>query len=220
MTFARKCEHCQNKAPMAIVARHSQTENKLTSFGGCFLECETGYVYELLSCPSCERPILRQYFYNSEYFPDDAVITTLYPSSSNSVEALPEQIQRAFDAAQSVKKIDANAFGVLLGRLLEMICDDQQGTGDTLHKKIESLATLGKIPDKLKDIATGLKDLRNVGAHSSLGELTEAEVPIMDELARAIIEYVYIAPALAEQAKLRFAELKQGGKSKKESPNS
>jgi hypothetical protein len=41
-----------------------------------------------------------------------------------------------------------------------------------------------------------------------LGELTSAELPVLDDLTRAILEYVYSAPFLAREAEERLAKLK------------
>ena len=66
----------------------------------------------------------------------------------------------------------------------------------------------GEIPAKLVDVAAGIRRLRNIGAHADLGELTEGELPVLDDLTRAILEYVYSAPLLAKEAEKRFARLK------------
>jgi len=59
------------------------------------------------------------------------------------------------------------------------------------------------------DVAAGIRKLRNIGAHADLGELTEAELPVLDGLTRAILEYVYSAPLLAREAEERLAKLKK-----------
>jgi hypothetical protein len=110
------------------------------------------------------------------------------------------------------KNISPNAYGVLLGRVLELVCEDRQAKGDSLHKKLQDLSTRGEIPTKLVDVARSLKDLRNVGAHASLGNLTADEVPILEDLTRAILEYVYGAPALAEAAVKRLNTLRRRSK--------
>jgi Domain of unknown function (DUF4145) len=63
-----------------------------------------------------------------------------------------------------------------------------------LNKKLNDLAEKGEIPTKLVEVAHSLRKLRNFGAHASLGELTRDEIPILDDLCRAILEYVYNAP--------------------------
>jgi hypothetical protein len=53
-----------------------------------------------------------------------------------------------------------------------------------------------------------LRIFGNIGAHPTLGELSDAEVPILDNLCKAILEYVYTAPFLAEQAEKKVKQLK------------
>ena len=44
--------------------------------------------------------------------------------------------------------------------------------------------------------------------HAQLGELTEKEVPVLDALCRAILEYVYGAPDLVARVKARLDGLR------------
>jgi len=108
-----------------------------------------------------------------------------------------------------VKPIDSNAFGVLIGRVIDLVCTDRNATGSTLNNKLEDLAKRGEIPQKLVGVASGLRKLRNVGAHAELGELTPEEVPIMEDLCRALLDYVYSAPFLAQKAQDKIDQLVQ-----------
>ena len=74
----------------------------------------------------------------------------------------------------------------------------------------------GEIPERLCEIAHNLRKLRNIGAHADLGNLTEAEVPVLDDLCRAILEYVYAAPKLIEQVEQRLQELENSIKEEEE----
>jgi len=103
--------------------------------------------------------------------------------------------------------MDPNAYGVLLGRVLDILCEDRRANGDTLYKKLEDLGNKGEIPKPLVEMAHSLRQLRNVGAHASLGELTGKEIPFLDNLCRAILEYVYEAPDLIQKAKQRLDEI-------------
>ena len=108
-----------------------------------------------------------------------------------------------------MRSIDPNAYAVLIGRVLELVCSDRKAKGNSLNNKLQDLADRQEIPEKLVGVADGLRNFRNVGAHPSLGELTESEIPILDDLSKAILEYVYTAPYLAAKAEQRFNELKQ-----------
>jgi len=54
-----------------------------------------------------------------------------------------------------------------------------------------------------------VQKLRNIGAHADLGNLTKDEIPILSDLCKAILEYVYTAPALTDQVRRRLARLKR-----------
>ena len=200
------CAHCGNRAPMEILASTSRLE-QLESDNGPNLE--VGYIYQTLICPACSEIIFRRYFWFDTFDPEDAVFELLYPSPQSLPAGLPKEIARAFEAAKRVRPIDPNAYGTLLGRVLEKVCMDRGAKGRFLGNKLDDLAARGEIPSKLVDVANGLKDLRNVGAHAELGELTVGEVPVLDELTRAILEYVYSAPALARRAEALLAKLRK-----------
>jgi uncharacterized protein YutE (UPF0331/DUF86 family) len=89
-----------------------------------------------------------------------------------------------------------------------MICIDKKANGKVLSDKIKSLAEKGIIPQQISQIALGLKDLRNIGAHADLGELSDNEIPIVEELINAILEYVYEAPAIIEKVNIEIQKLK------------
>lgn len=200
---------------MGIVHEYSQAETTHDRHSG--MSWDEGWVYQLLHCPACQQVMLRRYYWHEGmYDPEEGVeFETLFPADNRKPLGLPEHISRALEAAHKVKNIDANSFAVLLGRVLEMVCEDRDAEGDTLHKQLADLAKKNEIPEKLVGVADGLRHLRNVGAHASIGELTENEIPILDDLARAVIEYVYTAPHLAEEAKRRLEGLKKVSKLRK-----
>ncbi len=214
-----ECIHCGNRAPMNILAKYyaSTIPNDDDEFSH-YRYREEGYHYQLLLCLACKEVTFWRYF-ESEYVDDDMPFEILYPSTLSRLSGLPSRIQRAYEIALKVRPIDVNAYGVLLGRILEMICEDRKATGKDLNEKISNLATKNEIPGNLANVAHGLRRLRNIGAHASLGELTPQEIPILDNLCRAILEYVYVAPSLAAQAEQRFNSLKRKKPDKEETEN-
>lgn len=203
-----RCEHCANTAPMEIVAEYSGVKS-YDDHPRSDVSWDEGTVYELMLCPACQRVSLRSYYWHDQAMdPPDIEYKTLFPTRSELPVGLPDPIARAYDAAQKVRNVDANAYGVLLGRLLELVCQDRKAKGKFLADKLKDLALRGEIPGKLVGVANGLRNLRNVGAHPTLGELTPAELPIMDKLSRAILEFVYSAPFLAKEAETCFDQLK------------
>jgi hypothetical protein len=174
------------------------------------MKWDEGDIYELIKCPACEGIILRKYYWHDGYMDgSDIEYQILYPFEQKLPVGLPGTIKKAYDAALKVRGIDANAYAVLIRRTLEMVCEDRKAEGKSLFEKLDDLAKKHEIPDKLVRVADGLRHLRNVGAHAVLGELTSAEIPILNDLSKAILEYVYSAPYLAEQADERLRALKK-----------
>lgn len=204
----RNCGHCNNTAPMQVVAKYSDTktfeyEDKLTA------PFEAGDFYEMLKCPACHRIELRTYqWHDMMESKNEVTYKTLYPFASKVPLGLPESLKTEYKAAMNVKNISANAYGVLLGRILELVCADRQAKGKNLFEQLSDLAQKNEIPQKLVGVADKLRAFRNLGAHASLGGLTEKEVPILESLSLAILEYVYSAPYLAEQAEIALGQLK------------
>jgi hypothetical protein len=207
-TGSIKCGHCQNESPMEIVAMYSGVQEYRDD--GSDMTWEAGVVYEMNKCPACDGITLRSYNWHSGSMDgSDIEYIVLYPSQERSLRGLPKSIDKNYKAAQKVRNISANAYGVLVGRLLDSVCEDRNASGNTLDERLRSLANKGVIPAGLVNVAAGIRKLRNIGAHGDLGELTEAEVPVLDDLTRAILEYVYSAPLLASDAEIRFAKLKK-----------
>ncbi len=199
-TIRQRCGHCGNCAPMEIVGEYSGVKRH-DDYPLSDMSWQAGMVYQLLLCPACECISLRSYFWNDAAMePPDISYELLYPGPSGCPPGVPQDIACAYESAKKVRRIDANAYGVLLGRLLELVCHDRDAQGESLNSKLEDLASRGEFPGKLMKVANGLRNLRNIGAHASLGELTFAELPILDSLCRAVLEYVYSAPFLANQA--------------------
>jgi Domain of unknown function (DUF4145) len=205
-TSAQKCGHCGNVAPMEVVKGYSQTQTDEDSVGAPW---EHGKIFELLLCPACYGVILRTYWWHDGMESEqDISPEVLYPSEMRLPPGLPPAVQKAFLSAQRVKSIDSNAFGVLIGRVVEEVCADRKADGKTLADKLKDLADRTEIPTKLVGVADGLRKLRNLGAHAELGELTSQEVPVVEDLCRALLDYLYVAPFLTQRAIDRLSALR------------
>jgi len=220
------CEHCGNKTPMELVASFHKTHDEGYVDGNYYQEF---LKWKLLFCPVCSSVNLLKanwiewgnssYYEGYEYEPEpenSEDYEVLYPTWGKPILGLPPDVGREYQSACKVRNVDSNAFGVLIGRVIDKVCLDRGAVGKTLSKRIESLAKMGEIPEKLSDMAHNLRKLRNIGAHADLGDLTDDEVPVLDDLCRAILEYVYAAPKLIEQVELRLEELKNGTEEEKE----
>lgn len=203
------CGHCGNSAPMEIVASYSDKTTHDDPADDRHAPWDTAQVYQMLKCPACGAITFQNYFWHDWMESEaDLTVKTLYPSETRLPLGLPSAIKTALLAANRVRAIDANAFGVLIGRVLAMLCADRNATGKFLSHNLADLAFKGEIPKKLVDVATSLNAFRNVGAHPELGELTIEEVPILEDLCKAILDYVYTAPYLVQKAQDALNKLK------------
>lgn len=203
----KKCGHCGNRAPMLIVGRYSKVRTHLDDKAG--FQWDAGTIYETLECPACGDIEFRSYYYHEGFEEQGVDYKTLYPTSTKIPIGLVDPIKKEYEAALKVKSVSANAYGVLMRRVLELVCEDRGASGQNLHQKLTDLAQKSEIPKQLVAVADSLRVFGNLGAHASLGELTENEVPILENLSRAILEYVYSAPYLVSQAEKALKQLNQ-----------
>jgi hypothetical protein len=170
-------------------------------------EWEIGVIYYILRCYSCHNVTFYEFSIytgvDPEYM-DRSSDRILYPCENDPPIGLPTSIQAEWDAAIRVRRINQNAFAVLLGRVLDAICLHQKAEGKYANDRIEYLASSGQLPQSLKDVAHGLRQLRNFGAHGNLGELDAKDAPLLESLCRALLMYLYTVPALAQDAQKRL----------------
>lgn len=195
-----KCGKCEKVTNQQVVANYTDKVIDENEEEGYYNEVD--YLLQLSLCPSCD-------FVNLTVENEDGTTDVLYPTPPEELEGLPTSVAKAYKAARAVKTIDPNAFAVLLGRVLELVCLDRGAKGDILNDQLQDLANRGEMPDKLAKMAHQLRALRNIGAHATLGELTYAESPILEDLCRAILEYVYTAPHLITKVEQRINKLKK-----------
>jgi hypothetical protein len=171
--------------------------NRTQGFENHGEEWDVGFFYELLECLSCRKVVLLRTFVHPGRDPEgiEGPFDVLYPAGTDTPSGLPKRVENSYDAALAIRRIDPNAFAVLLGRVLDTVCEDRQAKPDKLFNRIEDLAERGEFPPNLKELAHNLRKLRNVGAHASRGIQAE-DAPLLESLCRALLLYVYTAPAL------------------------
>src|SRR5688572_3581116 len=83
----------------------------------------------------------------------------VYPIQGKAIDGLPSEVNAEYKKALKVQNIDSNAFAVLLGRVLDRVCQDKGASGNSLADRLKSLASKKIIPQQLADMALQLKDL-------------------------------------------------------------
>ena len=192
------CPHCGNRAPMAVATSYKHQ----IIYGDPPYTDEDNFFWLIFVCPNCNKPILVEKFQSS--FEIDIIEgwpiheKTLYPFNQVNLRDLPENISKSYEAALKVRHIEHNAFAVLIGRTLEMICQEKNAKGNNLFDKLNYLCKQEVIPGRLVEMAQGIRQLRNIGAHADLGEIVESDIQILTDFTEAILEYIYHAPARLE----------------------
>jgi hypothetical protein len=120
-TKPRKCEHCGNVSPMQILFTHSIYKHQYETIEDDTY-CRTDEdIYSGFLCPACKQVVLQVLHTCDEVDQDDWFTRTLYPQPETIGKYLPKAIHSAYEAAGKVRRIDANAYAVLLGRVVEII---------------------------------------------------------------------------------------------------
>lgn len=195
-----QCDHCGKRTTFAIRTEYTYVA-----------QVETGYygdstIWRIMQCLECLKPTLVQTIkspinlYGTISKPR---VEILYPAEKLPLSDLPTRIERAYLATLKVK-YEPNAFAVLAGRTLEMLCNHENVPGKVLAHRLENLANSGRIPLPLAQMALQLKQLRNLGAHAAEDEVNEEDVPIILDFLEAILEYLYVAPAKIEAVRARL----------------
>src|SRR5688572_16333579 len=121
------CGHCYNISKMELLGNVQDITETWGDDEGPSVDFYD--VYELLKCPRCKRVNIRMYKWGDfldggeEHYIE---YRYLYPSDNQIPSGLPENINKAYKAAEMIKNIDANAYATLLRRLLEMVCFDRK----------------------------------------------------------------------------------------------
>jgi hypothetical protein len=185
-----RCGWCGVTTALNEVARHRVREGSDEDWGVIETVC-----WVLYDCVSCNRPTLREEWWHEGL--EEGSEDTLFPSADERDDStLPAPVAKAWEAALAVRHVEPNAFAVLTGRTLEVICQEEGANGRTLVQKLTDLGDSGRIPGPLATMAQKLREIRNLGAHASPSdEVKTADVPVIFDFADAIIEYLYRAPA-------------------------
>jgi hypothetical protein len=133
-----QCGHCGNKSHMKVVASHEATCSFTDPFGDTY---DAGYVWELVLCPVCSGVNLRQVdvHWGAEPEIGRRAARVVYPATGRSFAGLPPAIDSAYQAALKVRHVDANAFAVLLRRVIEGVCLDRGASGRNLYDQLNDL---------------------------------------------------------------------------------
>lgn len=213
------CGHCSNLAHMRIVGvvidyKNPKTEILDEYYGPGY---EEGEKFEIYKCPKCKLINIRSHYWSG--YEDDGIdeeildsltesyLKVIFPLPLNNIPlGLSDSILQLYVVAENVKKIDSGIYAITIRKLLEMVCKEHGAENGKLVEMLNDLVKKNVLPTKLYDIASGIRTFGNIGAHDDL--ITNNEIPLLNALVRAILEYLYTAPHLAKIAEDRLKEIK------------
>lgn len=187
------CPHCANHAEHRVLYRHDFKDTFYDTEGKFAGNLEASIYF--VQCKSCEESSL---LYKCEADENPTSLKDaffLYPAAKTVASDIPSQIRADYDEARKIRKLSPPAFSVLIGRLLEAVCQDKQAKGKTLQAQIADLGNRNLIPPTIVEIANNLRTIRNYGAHYSETKIYIEDTELLDELLGTILEYIYVAPS-------------------------
>lgn len=200
-SFVSHCEHCGNKSYKTWISSHKVkiSEQSLVE-------------YKLYKCTICEHVILQkestQFVVavtpNTPTSPKKQKITAqhieqLWPPSFLFPPEVPERIRILYGEAQAVKRVSARSFVGLIRVALEAVTKEKGAEGKDLFNKIEWLIQKKELPPVFGEMSHIARKIANLGVHDAETEVQPSFATTVDEFFRAIIEYIYIAPAKVDQ---------------------
>lgn len=202
------CPHCGNTAPQRLITRQPYFERAWTVGGPPDEKADLApWSSFVASCETCHQILV----YDNPGDSFDAVEftsgTLVYPKHDTLSKSVPEIIVKVYSEAVRIKQISPNAFAGQIRRALEALCKDRSAPGRTLQESLKHLADSGEIPPRLAEVSSLLRILGNMGVHAGTESVHPLHVNAIDEFFRAIVEYIYIAPAKLKQfeASLKLA---------------
>lgn len=195
------CPHCGTVTLQECVFTHDFLQRTYDATYGYETEADLGCTYFVATCGACSDLLV---YYEPGY--EDPVDTftertLVYPTSARLSECVPTRVRQIYDEAYLIRRLSPSGFAVLIRRALEAVANDRGVLGGGLHSQLRRLASRGEIPPVLAEMGQVVRLLGNNGAHDSHEEITALHTRILDEMFRAIIQYVYVLPCRMDDIK-------------------
>jgi len=203
--MATKCGHCG--FPGTLEHKCNVVADTIHDRVAGHDELDARIIWIVHRCPACSGPTLSE-FWDGISDPEDEP-SRIYPTARDN-RALPKNIRDAYDRALKVKKIDPGFYAVGVRRMLEAVCDDRGVPTGDLFNRLTALAQSAAIPTMLAEQAQELRNLGNLGAHEKDIDVEEADVPVIEDFAEAVLEYLYRAPAKLTALRASLDQRKTG----------
>lgn len=191
------CDHCGNITFQTIMA------TEVSSAGGNVA------TYTLTKCSICNGMTLREHpgNWNAPIKPGEKPLSSdipfrqLWPPTASFSSEVPERIRTIYEEARLVRKQSPSSFVVQLRRAYEALARDKKAEGRTLNAQVKSLIDQGQLPPVFAEMIHVSRMIGNLGAHDAEKDVTPLDAEVSDQFLKAIVEYLYVAPALLARVK-------------------
>ena len=182
------CDHCGNITLKGSVGNFSKGH------------ADNQTIYRLFRCQICEDAILYRVNTSKAVQPAEQ----LWPSTESLAVEAPQRVRQIYEEARAIKVRSPNSFVVQIGRALEAVMNDKKAKGRGLYQKLKWFVDEGQLPEVFAEMTDISRLLRNLGAHDADKDVTLEDAETVDEFFRAVIEYLYVAPAKVAKVKARL----------------
>lgn len=197
------CPHCRKPATQRLVSWAPFAASFWAPDGA---EIEERGVTFIATCNECGQIILYDDLGECLSEVDYQSGNICYPTMEWRHSSVPGVVRDAYEVAMQFQAGEPAAFVSRALSALKSVCDDQGVDGRNLRDRIRILSDRGEIPNALANAADRLISKVEEPALSVVQQMHAMHVLLFDQLVRAMIEHVYVAPAklqdLAERAAL------------------
>jgi len=148
--------------------------------------------YTLVQCSECgDASLESREDFGAGFKEDDPVF--VYPARRRLSDTIPRRLRSEFDEAQecfSVKAYEATA--LMVRRILEGVCKENNIQERTLFKGLEELQKNGLIDGTISEWATELRLLGNEGAHYTGDRVPRDDAEDALAFAEALLDHIYV----------------------------
>ena len=195
------CDHCGNLTFKKFIGNCNTKPNETNAYVS----------YSLYQCEICEGPTLEKEYRQlptkiitlmDPPKPAELVGTEqLWPPPLSLPPEAPEQVRNIYEEARSVMRRSPSSFVVQIGRALEAVTRNRNAEGETFNNRLNWLISEDHLPQVFGDMGHINRLFRNWGAHFDENEVEPGDVEITNEFFKAIVEYLYVAPAKVARVK-------------------
>jgi hypothetical protein len=174
------------------------------------------FVYLVARCETCDEILVYTGPDDAEDYRKDftRAAKLVYPAPQTFGEEVPRAVRKCYAEASAIKNVSPNGYAVLIRRSLEALCDDRRAAGRVLHERLKDLVQRGELPSVLAEMTDLLRLLGNIGAHDWRSTVRAPQVWAMDDFFRAVVEYIYVAPAKIKAFRETLQKIAKAGEGK------